>query len=64
MANGKEAVRLDVEWGKAVKPEMIDEMLKQGGCDAITIVHNETSTGVASPIQDIATLLHDRYPDV
>ncbi len=64
VANGKEAVLLEVEWGKAVKPEMIDAVLKQGGCDAITIVHNETSTGVASPIQDIAALLHDRYPDV
>ncbi len=64
VANGKEAVRLDVAWGKAVKPEMIDEVLKQGGFDAVTIVHNETSTGVASPIKDIAALLHDRYPDV
>ncbi len=64
VANGKEAVRLDVAWGKAVKPEMIDEALKSGGFDAITIVHNETSTGVASPIRDIAALLHDRYPAV
>jgi predicted phosphoserine aminotransferase len=64
IANGKAAVRLDVDWGKAVKPEMIDEALQPGGFDAITIVHNETSTGVASPIEDIAALLHDRYPDV
>ena len=64
VANGKEAVRLDVAWGKAVKPELIDEALKSSGCDAITIVHNETSTGVVSPIKDIAALLHDRYPDV
>jgi predicted phosphoserine aminotransferase len=64
VANGKEAVRLDVDWGKAVKPEMIDDALKHGGFDAITIVHNETSTGVASPIEAIAALLHDRYPDV
>ena len=64
LANGKEAVRLEVEWGKAVKPELIAAALQQGGFDAITIVHNETSTGVASPIADIAALLHDRYPDV
>ncbi len=63
-ANGKEAVRLEAAWGKAIKPEMVDEMLKQGGFDAITIVHNETSTGVASPIGDIAALLRDRYPGV
>jgi predicted phosphoserine aminotransferase len=64
VANGKETVRLAVEWGEAVKPELIDEVLKQGGFDAITVVHNETSTGVASPIEEIAALLHDRYPDV
>jgi predicted phosphoserine aminotransferase len=64
VANGKEAVRLDVEWGKAVRPELIDEALQQGGFDAIAIVHNETSTGVASPIKAVAALLHDRYPDV
>jgi aspartate aminotransferase-like enzyme len=47
-----------------VKPETIDEALEVGGFDAITVVHNETSTGVVSPIKDIAALLHDRYPDV
>ena len=64
VANGKDAVKLDVAWGKAVKPELIDEALRPGGFDAITVVHNETSTGVASPIKDIAAMLHDRYPDV
>jgi predicted phosphoserine aminotransferase len=64
VANGKQAVRLEVAWGKAVKPELIDETLKRDDFDAITIVHNETSTGVASPIKDIAALLHDRHPDV
>src|SRR5512136_1771984 len=47
-ANGKEAVPLAVEWGKAVKPDLIDEALQAGGFDAITVVHNETSTGVVS----------------
>jgi predicted phosphoserine aminotransferase len=64
LANGKEAVRLEVELGRAVKPERIAEALRQGGCDAIAIVHNETSTGVASPIGSIAAMLHEHYPDV
>ncbi|HEY4720387.1 MAG TPA: aminotransferase class V-fold PLP-dependent enzyme, partial [Anaerolineae bacterium] len=63
-ANGKEVTRLDVEWGQAVKPELIDAELAKGGCDALAIVHNETSTGVVSPIQNIATLVRDRYPNV
>jgi predicted phosphoserine aminotransferase len=64
IANGKEAVRLDVDWGEAVKPEAVEAELSRGGFDAVTIVHNETSTGVASPIKDIAALIRARYPEV
>jgi aspartate aminotransferase-like enzyme len=61
---GKEAIRVDVEWGKAVKPETVDEILQQhDDVEAITIVHNETSTGVASPLGDIAALVHEKYPN-
>jgi predicted phosphoserine aminotransferase len=64
IANGKPATRIDVEWGKAILPEMVDAVLAQGGFDAVAIVHNETSTGVASPIREIAALVRERYPDV
>ncbi len=64
VANGKDVARLDVDWGQAVKPDRINAALKNGGVDAITLVHNETSTGVANPVNDIAALLHDRYPEV
>jgi len=64
IANSKEAARLDVEWGKAIKPDMVNAALAAGGFDALTVVHNETSTGVVSPVQDIAALMHERYPDV
>ncbi len=63
-ANGKEVIRLDAEWGQAITPDRIDAALQSGGFDAVTIVHNETSTGVASPIKDIASMLHNKYPDV
>ncbi|NIA23585.1 MAG: aminotransferase class V-fold PLP-dependent enzyme [Proteobacteria bacterium] len=62
-ANGKEVDRLEVEWGKAVKPEMIDEKLKTGKYDAISLVLNETSTGVYAPIAEIAEVMK-KYPDV
>lgn len=61
---GKEAIRVDVEWGKAVKPDIVDEALqKYEGVEAITVVHNETSTGVASPVGEIAALVREKYPD-
>jgi predicted phosphoserine aminotransferase len=64
LANGKEVARLDAEWGQAIKPGMVNAALAAGGFDALAIVHNETSTGVASPIEEIAALVHERYPDV
>jgi aspartate aminotransferase-like enzyme len=63
LLNGKPADKLQVEWGKAVKPEMIDEKLATGEYDAVTFVHNETSTGVANPLYDVADVMK-KYPDV
>ena len=60
----KDAIKVDVEWGKAVKPELVDQVLQQhSDVDAITVVHNETSTGTASPIKEIAALVHEKYPN-
>ena len=64
IANGKQAERLEIEWGRAIQPEMVVEALSIGDFDALIVVHNETSTGVANPIQDLATLVHTRYPYV
>ncbi len=63
-ACGKDAVSLAVEWGKAVKPEMIDAELAKGGYQCLTITQNETSTGVRAPIEDIARMMKAKYPDV
>jgi len=62
-ANGKETERLEVEWGKAIKPEMVRDSLKKGSFDSITLVHNETSTGVMNPLREIAEVMRE-YPDV
>ncbi len=63
LANGKEADPIEVEWGKAIKPELVDKTLATGKYDAITFVHNETSTGVMGPIAEIAEVMK-KYPDV
>jgi predicted phosphoserine aminotransferase len=61
--NGKNADRLDVVWGTAVLPELVAEALKKQKYDAITFVHNETSTGVMNPIKEIAAVVHEVSPD-
>src|SRR5690606_36071690 len=45
---------LSVPWGQPVLPEQVVDRLSSGEFDAVTIVHNETSTGVTSPIREIA----------
>jgi aspartate aminotransferase-like enzyme len=60
---GKEAEALQVEWGQAIKPEMIREKLSQGGFDTFTLIHNETSCGVLNPLREIAEVMRE-FPDV
>lgn len=60
---GKEAEALQVPWGSPIRPEQVDEKLATGKFDALTLIHNETSTGVMSPVYEIAAL-KKKYPDV
>ena len=55
---------LEYEWGKGVKPEDVDHHLSTGKYDVFAMVHNETSTGVLSPLEPIAEILKSKYPDV
>ncbi len=63
-ACGKQADFLEVEWGKAVKPEMIAEKLETGSYDTLAICHNESSTGVRNPVYEIGKMVRNDYPDV
>ncbi len=62
-ACGKKAESMSVDWGKAIKPEMIEERLKTGKYEAVALVQNETSTGVRAPIEQIAQVMK-KYPGV
>ncbi len=60
---GKEAEALQVPWGSPIRATEIDKKLATGQFDALTLIHNETSTGVMSPLDEIAAL-KKKYPDV
>jgi aspartate aminotransferase-like enzyme len=60
---GKPAEALQVEWGSPIRAEQIDAKLATGQYDALTLIHNETSTGVMSPLSQIAAL-KEKYPEV
>ncbi len=60
---GGKSVRLEVEWGRAIKPEMVSEALeKEPDIKLVAICHNETSTAVLNPLQKIAKITkeHDK----
>jgi aspartate aminotransferase-like enzyme len=60
-ANGKEVVRLEVELGKPITPELLDEKLKQNpDVEAVTITHNETSVGLINPLRELAKVAKER----
>jgi aspartate aminotransferase-like enzyme len=60
---GKDADALQVPWGSPIRAEDVDKKLATGEFDALTLIHNETSTGVMSPLAEIA-VLKKKYPDV
>lgn len=60
---GKENEKIEVEWGKAIKPKLVDEKLSTGKYDAVHVTHCETSTGVLNPIGEIGRVVKE-YPDV
>src|SRR5260370_29770990 len=60
---GKPAEALQVDWGLPIRPEAVDAKLATGKLDALTLIHNETSTGVMTPLAAIAAL-KQKYPDV
>lgn len=61
---GKPVDRIEYPWGTAVKPEDVREALDaaDGAYDAVTVVMNETSTGVRNPIEEIGDVVA-AYPD-
>lgn len=63
VSNNVAADIYSVEKGGATTPKMVDEALKTGKYDLITITHNETSTGVMNPIEEISQVLK-KYPEV
>ncbi|MCG2716989.1 MAG: aminotransferase class V-fold PLP-dependent enzyme, partial [Candidatus Marinimicrobia bacterium] len=55
--------KVEAEWGQPTLPEIVDEYLSTGKYDVFTITHNETSTGVMNPVEEIAEI-RKKYPDV
>ena len=60
---GKNAESVQVDWGKHIDHKDIDLALTSGKFDTVTLIHNETSTGVMNPLPEICCTLA-KYPEV
>jgi aspartate aminotransferase-like enzyme len=57
-AYGADVVRETVEWGRAAEPAQVESWLREHPeVTAVLITHNETSTGVTNPLQEIAQVV-------
>ena len=61
--NGLAANALRFEWGQPVAPAALRRELATGQYDAVTLIHNETSTGTMSDIRALAAVLRE-FPNV
>ncbi len=61
--NNVPADKFEVEWGLPNTAESVDQVLATGKYDLITITHNETSSGIMNPVEEIAKVMK-KYPEV
>lgn len=53
---GAHVERIEVEWGRACDPSVVEAAMRTRPPDLLGAVHAETSTGVLNPIDDIARI--------
>lgn len=63
VSNGKSADLLEAPWNQPILPERVYEALRRKPYEALLVVHNETSTGLQNPVQEIAAAAQQASPD-
>ena len=63
LSNGKAADKLETPWDQPITPEKVFAALKRKPYEMITVVHNETSTGLQNPVAEIAAAARQASPD-
>ncbi len=62
-SNGKNVDILESEWQEPISPERLAEALSRKKYEIVTVVHNETSTGLVNPIKEIAAAAQEASPE-
>ena len=56
---GKKADQVSVPWGQPLDPDLVRQALRRKPYEAVTLAHNETSTGVLNPLAEIARVVRE-----
>jgi len=61
---GADVARMEIAWGTAADPEALRmHLAAEAPYRAVLLTHNETSTGVANPLRELAAVVHDAPGD-
>ncbi len=63
VSNGKKADKVETPWDEPISPELVAQALEGQNYEILTVVHNETSTGLENPVKDIAAAVRDVSPN-
>ena len=56
---GARVTKVEAPWGQIIEPAQIADALKKVQPKLVAIVHAETSTGVATPVEEISKMTHE-----
>jgi len=59
IANGKNSIKKEVEWGTPIKPDLVQETLSNDKYSVVFLQSCETSTGVYNPLYEIVPIIKD-----
>lgn len=57
--NGKNSIKEGVEWGQAIKANLVNDLFEKDNYDVVFVQANETSTGVYNPLEEIVPIMKD-----
>ena len=63
VSNGKAVDKVEVPWEQPITPELVAEALSERHYEVLTVVHNETSTGMQNPVKEIAAAAREASPE-
>jgi aspartate aminotransferase-like enzyme len=58
-AHGLGADEVSAPWGEAIDPDLLRQALRRKKYEAVTVTHNETSTGVLNPLAELTAVIHE-----